>query len=92
MKQPIKPFIARANGAIEYVEPDKNNGTEFSLELMQSIVDGYIEIVYIKDGNIMVVNDECNLDDTYEYNLVASMLAMQQIKGDVLVCPSDMVK
>ena len=39
---------------------DPENG-KFSLELLQSIVEGYIEIVHIGNDELMVVNEEGRL-------------------------------
>jgi hypothetical protein len=65
------------------------NGTEeemqdTSLESMQKTVGGYIEIVYLPDGRMMVVDEEGLLKNK-DLNIVASQLAGQQIVGDVII-------
>lgn len=37
------------------------NGTNFTLEEMQGIVGGYIQIINIGNGNVMVINEEGKL-------------------------------
>ena len=85
-------------GEIDIVQPsDPKEG--FSLEELQGIVGGYIDIVPLWPGWVMVVNDEGLLKDL-PLNVVASMLRLPQrylcglgaIVGDVLVCPSKLVK
>jgi uncharacterized protein DUF3846 len=52
--------ILYANGEIKEVSPV--NGTDFQLKEVQAIVGGYVEVVYLKDGRIMIVNEEGKLD------------------------------
>ena len=81
--------IIFTNGAELAVNPA--NGTDFELDVMQGIVGGLIEIVRLKDGYIMVCNEE-GLLEGLEVNEKASKLAGYKIVGNVLVCPSSMVK
>lgn len=92
--------IIKADGAIIDVEP--KNGKDFSLKELQSIVGGYIDIVYLKSGNILVVNDEGAINGM-PLNKKATLLYNESLKeqgynepqyifGNVLVCKSKEVK
>ena len=90
----MKARIYKSDGSIADVKP--NNGTDFSLGELQSIVGGYIEIVGLLDNEIMVINEEGKLIDL-PYNENATQLYQEvdgfydYIAGDVLVCDSNMV-
>ena len=82
--------ILRANGAVEETAP--KNGRDFSLEELKNIVGGYIEIVPLESGEIMIVNEEGKL-----YHLPVNMQAThlygyEIIVGDVLVCDKGQVR
>ena len=69
------------------------NGKYFEYEELKEFVGGYIEIVYLKDDRIMVVNEEgllIGLDVNFEATKIVEYKAM--IVGDVLVCDSNLVK
>ena len=74
------------------------NGTDFKLEELQGYVDGLIEIVTVTESVIMVINEEGK--DVLPVNVMATVLAKAQraifpwdyICGDVVMCPSEMVK
>lgn len=51
-------LVITPNYEVTPIEPE--NG-KFSLELLQSIVEGYIEIVHIGNDELMVVNEEGRL-------------------------------
>ena len=76
---------------VEAVEPA--NGTDFSLAELQGFVGGLIDIVGLSDGLIMVVNDEYLFNES-PFNPVASAMVGEggHVRGNVLVCPSEMVK
>lgn len=76
-----------SNKAVE-VEPQ--NGYNFSLEELQNIVGGYIEIVRLPNDQIMVVNEEGHLLGL-DFNHRATIISHQLIIGDVLVCHSNQV-
>ena len=71
----------------------QENGTDFSLQELQGFVGGLIDIIGLPDGLIMVVNDEYLCNDT-PFNPLASLMAGEgaHVRGDVLVCPDEMVK
>ena len=81
--------IIKSDGSRIVIEP--KNGTDFQLSELQEIVGGMIEIVYLSNERIMVVNEEGLLLDL-PYNADASVMAMNVIVGDVLICDSDKVK
>lgn len=94
-----KAYVLYADGRSNEVSPA--NGTDFSLEEMQKIVGGNIEICECHDSSmILVINEEgklegldFNYDATlkYKYAKVNGKL-VDVIVGDVLYCPSEMVK
>lgn len=74
------------------VEIDPKNGKYFELEELQDVVNGFIETVHLKDGQLMVVNEEGKLLDL-SYNRKASMLYKRDIiVGNALVCEKGQVK
>lgn len=86
------------------VYPDKDsedytpkNGTTFELEEMQKIVGGYIEIIRLKDGRIIIVNEE-GLPQGLPVNIEATNIlrrdhsTTQYIVGNAIVCDADMVE
>lgn len=89
----------------EVVEVSPKNGTDFSLEEMQAIVEHkvngvsyhYIEIIYLPDGKLMVINEEGKLIDA-PINRKATEIFMDAfgevdvVLGDVLVCDESEVK
>lgn len=90
----MKAEIIKTSGERIHVKPE--NGTDFELHEMQEIVGGWIEIVYLRDGRIMVVNEEGKVN-RLEPNIVATNLLLAQggwdmVVGDVLVCDAGMVK
>jgi thymidylate kinase len=50
--------IIKTDGSVEVV---KNDDKEASLEFLQKAVDGYIEIVWLDENTLMVVNEEGKL-------------------------------
>jgi len=83
--------IYKTNG--EVIETTPKNGRDFSLEEMQEIVGGFIEIVYLDNGQLMIVNEEGKINGL-PLNENASMLVgyTDLIMGDVLVCDAKQVK
>lgn len=81
--------IIRADGTTAPLIADKEM---FSLDTLQGVVGGLIEIVRLIDPeNIMVVNEE-GLLLALPYNHTASVIAHRMIVGDVLVCNSKMIE
>lgn len=89
--------IIKTDGTIiDEVQP--KNGTDFQLEELQAVVDGYIQIVQLGDGEIMVVNEEGKF--YCEWNGTATTYAKMKrairendyVSGNVLVCNINQVK
>ena len=78
--------------------PFPENGTDYCLKELQDIVGGYIEIIYLCDEMIMVINDEgkftCepNPKATVLARMCGAILPRDYIAGDVLVCRNELVK
>lgn len=95
--------VYRANGEIEKISPA--NGTDFSMEELQSIVGGTFDIQQLpKTKEIMVMNDNGKLEGLPQNDLASGVWKKaypiaeypvnndEQIVGDVLVCDSAMVQ
>ena len=73
------------------------NGRTFILEEMQKIVGGYIEIIRLNDGRIIIVNEE-GLLQGLPVNIEATNIlrrdhsTTQYIVGNAIVCDADMVE
>ena len=61
-----------------------------TLSEMQACVGGYIELVHLKDGVILVVNEEGRLNNL-KPNIIATELAGDYIVGDVLLISSKFI-
>ncbi len=87
--------IYKINGEVIEVEP--KNGTDFVFEELSKIVGGYIEIVQLSEGRIMILNEDGKLHKL-PFNELATMLSQDSIRtgdyiaGDVLVCDKSQVK
>lgn len=88
--------IIKTNGTHQSVQPA--NGTDFTLEEMQAIVGGDIELVFLNETEIMVVNEEGKINDL-AYNPAATRIFKENhpsvsdyIVGDVLVCNDEQIK
>lgn len=83
------------NGDFQETQP--KNGRTFELEEMQEIVGGYIEIIRLNDGKIIVVNEE-GLPQGLPVNIEATNIlrrdhsTTQYIVGNAIVCDADMVE
>lgn len=88
--------LIKANGTKKDIRPQ--NGTDFKLEELQKYVDGLIEIIYLHNGEILVINE--NGKDVYKTNKVATDLAHEHhalfpgdyIDGDVVLCKDEEVR
>lgn len=84
--------VYKADGRIYPVDPI--DGESFSLEELQAIVGGLIEIIYLPDGKIMVLNEEgkySGLEPNDNATVIAN-IDPDFIVGDVLVCRSSQVR
>jgi len=90
-----KAFYVTTDGRIEEILPA--NGKDFKLEEVQKRVEGYIEIVYLQNNLIMIINDEGKYDKPF--NALATVAAHHDLAiadydyicGDVVICPSSML-
>lgn len=87
--------ILKVDGSVIDVEP--KNGTDFELQELHDIVDGYIEIVRLNNEQIMVVNEEGKLYGL-DFNANATNIMRNNIAtndyvvGDALICDNSQVK
>lgn len=84
-----------ANGYEEDARPI--NGKTFTLKELQEAVGGYIEIIRLNDGRIIVVNED-GLNLNLPVNIEATNIlrrdhsTTQYIVGNAIVCDADMVE
>ena len=84
--------LIKSTGTARSVHP--KNGKTFSLKELQQYVGGYIELVHLNDGRIMVVNEEGKIRKVQENKVATTWLHKYAnnrgyIVGDVLVCNED---
>lgn len=86
--------IIKANGEIKNI----SDIDKFNLNFLKGVVGGWIEVVYLDNGDLMVVNEEGKLlglpINHQATNIVHSMCKYLQhdtIVGDVLVCKSTQI-
>ena len=83
------------NGDFQETQP--NNGSTFELEELQEVVGGYIEIVRLNDGRVIIVNED-GLSLNLPVNIEATNIlrrdhsTTQYIVGNAIVCDADMVE
>ena len=87
--------IYKAHGEVIEIEP--RNGKDFQLEELQAIVSGYIEIINLADGRLIVLNEEGKLNGlAINWNATKiyreSFYTDDFIVGDVLICNDDQIK
>lgn len=87
--------IYKTDDTITTVEP--KNGTDYSLEELQEIVGGHIEILSLNDEEIMVLNEEgkilgLDLNDNATAIISEAGYWDDFIVGDVLVCKNEEVR
>lgn len=88
--------LLKSDGTKQEIQP--KNGTDFKLEELQKYVNGYIEIVNLRNGEILVIND--NGKEVYPTNQAATELANKHraifpndwIDGDVVLCKDEEVQ
>jgi hypothetical protein len=76
----FKSKILKSNGEQVEVAP---KGKHFSLAEMQEIVGGNIEMVFLKNNMVMIVNEEGKIFNM-EYNPTATLL-MREFSNDFIV-------
>ena len=88
-----KARIIYANGTEKEISP--KNGKDFQLEELQKIVEGYIEVLPIHDGEIMIMNEEGKINGlpiNKKATEIVSDIVCDVIVGNVLICNSKMLK
>lgn len=92
----MKGVVIKIDGSSSELAPA--NGRDFTLEELQAIVGGYIQIIDLNKYDIMVMDEDGKRDK--EENFLATFIAHRDgaimpcdhICGDVLVCAREMVK
>lgn len=87
--------LITADGTRKEIQP--KNGKDFKLEELQKYVDGYIDIINLGNGLILVINDDGK--DRYPTNKAATDIALEHgkifswdyIDGDVVLCKDEEV-
>lgn len=84
-------YIFKTDGTSEKVPP--TNGTDYTLEELQKMVGGYIEVVRVphKPSMILIVNEE-GLLHNLPPNPMATGIAGQPIVGNAVYCPTEHLK
>jgi hypothetical protein len=94
MQQDFQAYFYRTNGDIIPITP--SNKQSFTLGELKLFVKGHIEIISLKDGRLMILDEEGKLKHK-KINELATFLAKDvlhptdYIVGDVLVTPYTLV-
>ena len=79
-------ILYKTDGSSQEVHP--KNGSDFKLdELRDHVGGGYIELVYLPNKMLLVVDDEGAINDM-PINIKASEVASGIIHGDAVYCKS----
>jgi hypothetical protein len=74
----------------EVVETQPTNGKNFTLGEMQSLVDGYVEVIhtgqFFDPGMVMLCNEDGRLLGNLKPNPLASSIAGRDLVGNVVYC------
>lgn len=81
-------YLITADGRKTAITP--KNGKDFKWEELKEMIGGYIEIVRLRDGRILVVDEEGQCKGL-EMNVEASVIAGQMIVGNVVLCKDNQV-
>ena len=95
-KKEIFGIVFHADGGQDGVVYPKN-GTDFQWEELKDIVGGYIEILQLCDGWIMVLNEDGKpmglpINNKATYIFRNNYATSDFIVGNVLICKSELVK
>ena len=94
MSENNQAFLYKSDGEIVPVLP--KNGISFTLKELSGFVNGFIQVISLKDGRLRILNEEGKLD-SLAVNNTATNLAKDilfngdYIVGDVLVTPFSFV-
>jgi hypothetical protein len=94
----MKSLLLNKEGTLEPLKP--TNGTHFTLaELRKALDCEFIEVIYLNEtDNIMIGDEEGRLKDDYVINPIATKIYQESwntrndIVGDVILCPSSMLR
>jgi len=79
-------ILISPTGKMSKISPQ--NGTVFTSDELHTLVDGYLECVYLPDGRLMWINEEGKLKGK-QPNMVATFLALKVLQhGDLIVGPA----
>ena len=88
--------IIKTDGTRQEVRPA--NGAHFTLEEMQTIVEGYVEQVWLDENTTMFLNEEGKLEGL-PFNIEATKVFLSHhpgtndfIVGNVLVCNNNQIR
>lgn len=88
--------LYKLDGAIEEVAPE--NGTDFQLEELHEMLEcRTIEVVYLRDGNLIIIDEEGKMFDK-PVNVPATnrvlhdLLPGDYIAGNMLLCSQDQLR
>ena len=87
-------YIIKTSG--EIIETTPRNGNDFELDELQAIVGGYIEVLSLRDGRLIVCDEEGKLKGKERNNKAtdifqAAMPTNDFLVGDVLICKEDQI-
>lgn len=92
----IMAKLYKVNGEIVEVEPE--NGSDFSLEELKQVTDGLLEVVWLNNEEMMIIDEEGKLKDL-PYNRKATEVFLKNhptrndfISGNALVCKHNQLK
>lgn len=94
MRLNSQAFIYKVNGEIIPVTPI--NKKSFTLGELQDIVGGYIQVIALQDGRLMILDEEGKLYGKSRNNTATNvakdtLFNNDYIVGDVLVTPYELV-
>jgi hypothetical protein len=89
--------LIKTDGSMSWITPD--NRTDFTLQEAYKLLHcAMVEIVYLSNGQLMIVDEEGWLKPGAQVNITATKLYWCQrntehlIAGDVIVCDADMFR
>jgi hypothetical protein len=87
-------ILYKTDGTQETVMP--KNKKHFTLEELQAYVNGFIEMIFLNNGRIMIVNEEDKLDrlplNVRATEIIRNHGAQYFVVGNALVCLSKFIK
>ena len=95
----MKAKLIKVSGEVMEIEP--KNGTDFKLdELHEHLNCSLIEVIYLNQDDIMVVDEEGKLTSNNVINVNATVLAQENraivfwdyVVGDAIVCNRKMIR